>query len=186
MSADRFPERIDPRRIFGQKRVISSEIPVSDLKRLGGYLSGSGGTVRAHLEFGHDENQRRLITGNLAARLPVQCQRCLGDMLLDIDTPVRVLVMSSEAQLRTLPAEAEAVVADEDGLDLLALVEDELILSLPIVAHHEHRQCNESLARLGAPREENGNDGPFAKLRELHFGEGAKAVRARKKSSDSE
>lgn len=173
MSQDRFPERIDPHRIFARNGSISSEIPVSDLARLSGYLSESGGMVKVHLDFGYDENQRRLITGTLSSCLHVQCQRCLQDMPLDVDTGLRVLVMSSEAQVRALPAEVEAVVADEDkGLDLLALVEDELILSLPIVPHHADEHCNEDLDRLNRPPEGEARASPFAKLRELKLGQG--------------
>src|SRR5690606_15172890 len=170
MSPDRFPERIDPQRIFANNDSISSEIPLGNFKRLQVYLSDEAGTVHARLTFGFDDSGRRRIHGTLSSQVCVRCERCLENMLLDIHADLDVLVVSSEAEARALPAGTESVVADEEGLDLQAIVEDELILSLPIVAYHENAQCNEDLNRLRQPAQGGREDSPFAKLRELKLG----------------
>jgi uncharacterized protein len=74
-----------------------------------------------------------------AARVQTLCQRCLGELELDIHADSRLELAASEA-------EADAADDDEvdriDGsrpLDVATLVEDELILALPMVGRHE--QC---------------------------------------------
>ena len=171
MSRDRLPESIDPDRIFARRGSLEGEIPVSRFRRLKDYLSDTGGQARVQLDFGFDENGRRLVTGRLNARLALQCQRCLEDLRLEVDTPLRVLVLPSDEEVRALPGEEEAVVAGE-SLDLLALIEDELILSLPIVPYHGDEQCSEAFNRLQReqPAPGGGSDSPFAKLKELKAG----------------
>ena len=71
------------------------------------------------------------------AELPLTCQRCLKPVPVSLDVDQQVRFVETEAQ-----AEAEDEVAEEDVLaltpefDLLALVEDELILAVPLVALH--------------------------------------------------
>ena len=75
------------------------------------------------------------------AELPLTCQRCLKPVPVSLDVDQQVRFVETEAQ-----AEAEDEVAEEDVLaltpefDLLALVEDELILAVPLVALH--RDCS--------------------------------------------
>lgn len=173
MSTDRFPERIDPKKIFARQGSIVSDVPLRRFARLEESLSNTDGDVAVSLQFGHDANGRRRISGALRTRVQLQCQRCLEDLVLDLDVPMDVLVLASDAAARALPRELEAVVVEGDEeLDLLTLVEDELILSLPIVPMHEEQDCNRALERLNqapAPGTEQ-QESPFAKLRALKLG----------------
>lgn len=172
MSLVRFPERIDPYKLFIREGSISSEVDLARMQRLCEYLSHSGGHVEVHLQFGHDGNGRRLVTGTLATRVTVQCQRCLEDFHIDIEARLEVRVAAGDEEARRLPAEMEAVLEDGNGLDLLAVVEDELILSLPTVPQHSDTRCNESFNQLKeAPiREISPGENAFAKLQELKSG----------------
>lgn len=169
MSTDRFPERIDPKKIFARQGSIVSAVPLCRFARLEDYLSNSQGEVAVSLQFGHDASGRRQIRGVLRTQVHLQCQRCLEDLVLDLDVALDVLVLASDAAARALPGELEAVVV-EDGeeLALLTLVEDELILNLPIVPLHDEPDCNPALEQLQqASAEEERQDNPFAKLRAL-------------------
>ena len=50
-------------------------------------------------------------------------------------------------------------------MDLLGLLEDELILSLPLVAYHDELNCNEALVALKASAQNKPS--PFAELETL-------------------
>lgn len=69
--------------------------------------------------------------------LPMQCQRCLGSVEADVATQRWFRFVEDEAA-----AAAEDDAAEEDVLvlaarfDLLALVEDELLMALPMVPKH--------------------------------------------------
>lgn len=90
--------------------------------------------------------------------LPLQCQRCLGP----VDTPLafdrRILFVSDDETAEQLDADLdEDVMTLPRALDLHVLLEDELLLELPIVPRHE--VCPEPLVSpaLGS---DTGQDAP--------------------------
>jgi uncharacterized protein len=103
-------------------------------------------------------------------------------MQQDLHCNLDLLVLDSEEEFKRLPdatAVSTDIVVDETGeLDVLALVEDELLLSLPLVPMHEDADCSAVLNDLkrkageagsGADGEDNkgGRPNPFAVLAAL-------------------
>jgi uncharacterized protein len=77
---------------------------------------------------------------HLQARTAVQltCQRCLQPMQLQLDVRPSLRFVHGEAQAEALDEDSdEDVLALTPALDLLPLIEDELILALPLVPRHE-------------------------------------------------
>lgn len=69
--------------------------------------------------------------------LPLQCQRCLGPVVETIETEREFVFVADEATAEALDDESEEdVLVISRDFDALALVEDELILALPLVPHH--------------------------------------------------
>jgi len=70
---------------------------------------------------------------------------------------------------RELPENQDAVTMQEEGLDVIALIEDELILSLPMVPMHADPACNQALnaLRQGMDPVEEVRPNPFAVLAAL-------------------
>ena len=76
--------------------------------------------------------------------LPMQCQRCLNPVLESVQAERSFLFVADEAAAQALDDEVEDdVLVMSRDFDALALVEDELILSLPLVPLHE--VCPETL-----------------------------------------
>jgi uncharacterized protein len=89
---------------------------------------------------------------NLRARAvaPLQCQRCLSPVALPLEVDREVLLVHGEEQAARLDEELEDdVLALPERLNLLELLEDELILALPIVPRHDG-DCPNPLAGLGS------------------------------------
>lgn len=113
---------------------IERDFPVARLDRLLDRLAEPTGQARATADFRQSGNwpAARL---SVRAEVVMTCQRCLG--------PVR-RVIASESDLvfagegaQGLPEGSEAVAGDPHRIDLAALVEDELLLALPIIPQHE-------------------------------------------------
>ena len=100
--------------------------------------------------------QRRPVTGgepetwlHLSAQTRIwrDCQRCLQPVALDLDVARALRFVADEATAAALDAETEDdVLALPRRLDLHALVEDELLLALPLVPMHV--QCPVTLPAL--------------------------------------
>jgi len=105
------------------------------------------------------------------AHVKLTCQRCLGA----VDAPLHVerwfQFVEGEQQAAQLDAETEEdVLASTRSLDLHKLVEDELLLALPLVPRHE--VCPQPLLPVGteAPIEGAAASNPFAALAALKRG----------------
>jgi uncharacterized protein len=70
--------------------------------------------------------------------LPLQCQRCLTPVLETVQAERSFRFVADEATAAALDDEAEEdILVISRDFDALDLVEDELILSLPLVPMHE-------------------------------------------------
>jgi len=174
MSPDPFPERIDAAKLFARTGTVKAALPLAQLERLSGFLTESGAEVIVDLRFTLDEEGRRRLEGSLAVPVTMLCQRCLQPMTLALHSTLNLRVVDDDAALRGLAADEDAVAMTDGQLDLPSLIEDELILSLPLVPLHEDRNCNAVLATL---REEvagtETRPNPFAVLATLK-GKGGK------------
>lgn len=119
--------------------------------------------------------ERRAVTGgdpelwlHLEAGTSVwlECQRCLQPFQQPLAVQRRLRFVRDEAQAEALDAESEDdVLALPRWLDLRELIEDELLLSLPLIPRHE--QCPQPLPQAGAdlvPHEAEERPHPFAVL----------------------
>lgn len=176
MSSDPFPEHLDAIRLFARSGSVTAALPISRLQRFAEPLLDSDGDVAVDLLFGHDEEQRPLLSGSLHTAVRVICQRCMEPLELEIDCELALLVLSSEAEVQALQDEdaaLDAVVMDpETGLDVLAVIEDELLLSLPLVAVHEETDCSDAFNAYKRKREAEDKEAeqaqnPFALLAQL-------------------
>lgn len=120
---------------------VSGEFFRDDLSRLGEVLAEAG-CVRYVLSGGIEAG-RPVLRIRLSAPLVLVCQRCLGvyPHLLEVE---RVLpVAASEAQLSLWEKEnplLEVLLADPK-MSVVDLVEDEVLLGLPVAPRHPEGGC---------------------------------------------
>jgi uncharacterized protein len=105
------------------------------------------------------------------AAVGVECQRCLQRMVLPLGIDRRLFFVAGEDAAAALDAESDDdVLALEPFLDLKSLIEDELLLALPLVPRHE--VCPEPLPVEPEP-EPPASVHPFAALAALKGGKGS-------------
>lgn len=101
------------------------------------------------------------------------CQRCLAPLRLELDVDQPIRFVRGEDRAEALDAESEHdVLALVPVLDLRQLVEDELLLALPIVPRHLACPTPGMPAPVGGA--EAGAPHPFAALARLKGGPGAR------------
>ena len=144
---------------------------LADMPRLGAMLLDRTGEVRVELEFGTDAHGVRFIAGRVETKLVLECQRCLEPMELPLGLDFRLGVVGGQQEAERLPEGCEPLVV-EDGaagrrVSLAALVEDELLLALPIVPRHEDTASCTQYRAEDSPRTQEPRDNPFAALAKL-------------------
>lgn len=169
MSSASLPESFDPTVAAREAFAWSGDVPVSDFTRLVDLLVSQTGQIRVSLQAAFTADQRPSMTIGLAAQLEQSCQRCLQPVSVVIHHEHTVAWVTDEAVLERLDvleenSDANAIeyllMPDSLHVNTLALVEDELMLSLPIVPMHV--DC-----ALPVPVTDSIEDHPFAALSQL-------------------
>ncbi len=153
-----------------QQREACGSVRIADMPRLVDLLADSTGSADVALRFGHDPGRRPMISGEITARLRLLCQRCLQPFDWSTTINLRVGIVTDEAAADNLPEELDPLLVANERVRLVELVEDELILGLPVVARHEDDSaCRPAPSRTGgADRKES----PFSVLQTLRQRDG--------------
>lgn len=168
MAHQRLPRQISLFKAAEQKLELSGDFAINQMKRLCQSLEDADGLVSVRLSFGRDIEQFIFIEGHIEANVVLQCQRCLQSMACLIKDKFLLSPVDSEQQQKELPERYEPLLNDREQCFLLPVIEDELILRLPIVALHDSAQCNyQEPESQDEFVEETKRDNPFEVLLQL-------------------
>ena len=141
MFDERLPVHIDPLRMAETGRLLEGEYSIAEMDRLQDSLFDSSGKVAVSLEFGIDAEGIRYMKGRLQSELTLECQRCLQAMQAPIDANFALGLVRSHDAAELLPSHYEPLLVESDAHFLRDIIEDELLLALPLVAKHDQSQC---------------------------------------------
>ncbi len=168
MTGQQIPQRLDPFKQIGAGLIHEGSVSLNRLSRLEGLLANQDGEVHLTLRFDRDEQKMAVVAGELKAELNLLCQRCNAIDQFQVDSEFRFALLRSEDEIENLPEIYEPLVLESPELDVFELIEEELILALPIVHYHED-SCSEDLGQsfgeIADDEEERSN--PFSVLEQL-------------------
>jgi uncharacterized protein len=169
MSAD-VPEVLDAWRMVSARRGFSGRMPLASFGRLRELLVDDGGEVVFSLAFDRDALKVPHVELRIEADLPLTCQRTLQRFVFPVRLEQRLgLVRGDEDEELAeagLPPGYEALQVPADGLvHPLELVEDELILAIPVVPVAPGSETIE--AEFPVSGDEAASASPFAALAAL-------------------
>ena len=187
MFKDPLPAEVNYRKFAGASTKLDGTVPVSSFSRLKESIANDQGEVHAKLEFRRGKKQKTLIIGHIDVNLELICQNCLEPTTTEVKSSFRWVLVEDEDALIALNPDDEGVICGEDSVNIVELLEDELLVSLPMVAKHPEGECTftaehgdvsaflgENLAkspnkRLGknSDRDDGDTYQPFASLAEL-------------------
>lgn len=138
--SERLPDFIDPLSLVKKQADLRGRIPLAAMPRVRDSILAPDGEAEVELHFRREE-RIPTISGRVAATLTLQCQSCMEPLLLPVESEVHLGVVATLEQANALPESLEPLLIGEAGsIPLLDIVEDELLLALPIIPRHEH--CN--------------------------------------------
>jgi len=169
------PQRLDVAAFAGEGAQLEGRLPLRALDRLTDAAHSDARPAESDAAEWNARGESRPVRGaaprswlhlRASARLLLVCQRCLGPVDAHLDVQRSFLFVRGEDMAAQLDTDSEDdVLALTRAFDLHALVEDELLLALPLVPRHE--VCPEPLPmdRDEVPLEEPAH--PFAALSAL-------------------
>lgn len=154
---------IDSFALARSRRRIEGGVAIAKLPRLAEFVAAVQGDVRYVIAGLIDDEGHPAADLHVAAQLKLTCQRCNTPLDFTLDRTTRFRFVASEEELNALPIEDDEIdaVVGARNMSIYDWVEDEVILSLPLVPRHE--QCSapsasgDDSAEIAAPN-------PFAAL----------------------
>jgi uncharacterized protein len=140
---------------------IDFAIPLKEFPRVLPLLAGPDGEARGRVHFAR-EGPIAVAAVTVAADVLLLCQRCLSPLKWRVDSSGRAALVATHVEAARVPETLETVLAPEHRISLRDLVEEELLLALPLVPRHEDNECAGD--RAGAQSETHR---PFGQLSEL-------------------
>ncbi len=133
MSAQ-MPELVDAWRMVTARSRLEARLALSSMTRLRDVLADTEGEAVCSLEFGRDAFQVPYADLCIDVGLPLICQRSLQRFVFPVHLEQRLGLIRDEADEAGLLPEYEALLVPEDGmLAPAAMIEDELILAVPVI-----------------------------------------------------
>ncbi|HLX31049.1 MAG TPA: DUF177 domain-containing protein [Casimicrobiaceae bacterium] len=135
--------RFDAFRLAAEQGVAEGNVDAHALPRIANLLSDGPATIGWRIEGFTDVSGRPALRIALKGAVSLTCQRCLADFVWPVDHATEVLLAHDEEEVAALDAVSSLEVVHASGpTDPLALVEDELLLTLPFAPRHPEGACD--------------------------------------------
>ena len=174
MSANIFSTQIEPFKCAEQGFSWSGQLPLSRFARVAHDAIGTidNQWVQIDCKLSKDAYHRIVwLDAHLDATVTLQCQRCLDTVVIPLQYDVHIAIVDDESAVDYLDEDADFIILGEDlgtqkgnfktpaTVDLVYLLEDELLLSMPNspkhdACEHKHRPAIQTEA-------EEKRDNPF-------------------------
>lgn len=120
-------------------RVLEGTLAVSQLERLHDVLAEISGEVRYRLQGLKGQRGQPQLRLTASGSIPLACQRCLKaiDFELEVDSLLELVPEGAEMSQDELEDDTRDFLPVAGALEVAALVEDEVLLALPLVPRHE-------------------------------------------------
>lgn len=130
---------IDSNAFARECRVLEGSLDLADLPRMADLLLARDGRLDYRLEGGLGAQGKPQLRLLIAGGLPLQCQRCLErvDCILEVDSLLELINDEADLTEEDLEDDSRDFIVADKALDVVALIEDEVILALPPVPQHE-------------------------------------------------
>jgi uncharacterized protein len=138
----RLPATINPIQLAEQGVRLSGRLPIKGMRRLAEMCLEDRSEVSIDLEFGRTAAEgTHEIQGLLSATVRATCQRCLEPMDLVLNAEVQLFLVRANGQEDLQMTETDFMVGDKP-VSLSELVEDELLLRMPMIPMHDSQRCS--------------------------------------------
>lgn len=130
---------IDSFELARSNRRIEGEVAIARLPRLAEFVTMQQGELHYEIDGLIDDQGHPAADLRVNGRLKLICQRCNVPFDFELDRKTRFRFVATEEELNSLPIENDEVdaIVGSRNMSIHDWVEDEAILSLPLVPRHD-------------------------------------------------
>jgi len=170
-------DQVNAKELSARAAVLERRLELNQLERVGEAGGLPGTRVDAQLRFGLFEG-RTTVDVAVTGSVTLQCQRCLQPCDCKLDESAQLIVVRDEDE--EVAGGFEPFVGTPEQLSLSALIEEQVLLALPLVPMHAAGTpgclpagaepvplAPKSASKAAAQAADDEKQTPFANLREL-------------------
>ena len=122
-----------------EAKSLQGDLPIASLTRTLDLLADSAGVIGYRIEGRMGERHRPQLILWIEGVLSLSCQRCLGGITypLRLENTLEFVVDEEDLTQEEIEDDSRDFLPAEKALDVVALIEDEIILNLPTAPRHE-------------------------------------------------
>jgi uncharacterized protein len=155
------PVYIDPSRFAREQASASGTLAPAALSRLADQLCDTAGAIDYRVSGYTTDRGQPALRLEIDGQIELRCQRCLGALRFPLGLRREIVLTDDMDEFEQSVDEDDAVdtIPAASRLDLRELIEEEILLALPMVVHHADGACHadlpeqDSLPRRASPFE---------------------------------
>lgn len=160
----------DPDEFCRKNQKLEGRIKVAELARLSAVCTTGYGELQWAVEGKISPSGHPRLDLTIRGQVDLTCQRCLETFSFDLDCFTAIMLADSDVQADEIEEMLEdddptEVIVKGEKIDILALVEDEVLLTMPLSPRHDI--CPDTSRLVFGEKRES----PFAALQSLKTGE---------------
>ena len=163
------PLKVSASKAVAHRERFAGNLPLAGFQRLEGMLATEDGEIAVSLEASADEAGQSHLRGELTGALSLTCHRCLKPFDWELRVPMALRLVKTEAEETQAMHEYDPYLVQDDQLSLHEIVEDELLLALPMMPRCKSCENTASKAPPKEPQAKTGRENPFAALKKMKF-----------------
>lgn len=139
------PKQVSASKALAARQRFAGSLPFAQLPRLAAQLAGKEGALEVDLATAKDKAGAAWLDGEIRGELSLTCQRGLHPFTWSCHLEPRLMLVSSEAEEERVMKASEPYLIQDDQLPLRELVEEEVLLALPMMPRCDDLGCVERL-----------------------------------------
>ncbi|MGH8482488.1 MAG: YceD family protein [Nevskiaceae bacterium] len=141
------PLRVKASQAVSRHEAFTGSVPLAKLPRLAATLAETSGNLQVELQATRDQEGQDWLHGEIRGHLPLTCQRGLHAFDWPCDVALSLCLVETEAEEQKLLKDCESYRVEDDELPLRDLVEEEVLLALPMMPRCDDPDCIKRLVK---------------------------------------
>ena len=139
----------------------SSSARVVDALSLDGVTDEGLPDIEVHLSFDRDNRGRPAVRGRCNWQMESDCVRCDQSLMLNLEAGFSLIIVDQQETLSKLNQNEDGIVADGKWIHLVDIIEDPILLAIPMAPRHANCELDAIGHNAGASNAENANEQPI-------------------------
>src|SRR3546814_4255435 len=131
-----FAQIVSASSALAQRQAYSGGLPLSSVERLREVLVDDAGVLQVEQHAEKSRGAKRL-QGTVNGELALSCQRCDARIAWPLQIDIDLRLVETEEEEQAVLHEADPYLVQDDRLPLREIVEDEILLALPMLPRCE-------------------------------------------------